>query len=123
MGIQGLSLWLLHHRKHYQSIVKVWYKELGNVKNDKKLPSMYLANDLVQNSRKKSPEISKEFGLIMKAVFSHLAALKFDSKTLQSLNRLVKIWKERQIFGKNVFTDIGTVWDLSKLLPEVPTDS
>jgi len=69
-SIQGLSLWLLHHRKHYQSIVKVWYKELGNVKNDKKLPFMYLANDLVQNSRKKSPEISKEFGLIMRAVFS-----------------------------------------------------
>ena len=22
-SIQGLSLWLLHHRKHYQSIVKV----------------------------------------------------------------------------------------------------
>jgi len=122
-SIQGLSLWLLHHRKHYQSIVKVWYKELGNVKNDKKLPFMYLANDLVQNSRKKSPEISKEFGLIMKAVFSHLAALKFENKTLHSLNRLVKIWKERQIFDKNVFTDIDTVWDLSKLLSEVETDS
>merc|ERR1712227_39947 len=79
---------------------------------------MYLANDLVQNSRKKSPEISKEFGLIMKAVFSHLAALKFDSKTLNSLDRLVKIWKERQMFDKSVFTDIGTVWDISKLLPE-----
>jgi len=31
---------------------------------------------------------------------------------------LVKIWKERQMFDKSVFTDIGTVWDISKLLPE-----
>ena len=83
---------------------------------------MYLANDLVQNSRKKSPEISKEFGLIMKAVFSHLAAVKFESKTFLSLDRLVKIWRERQIFDRNVFTDIATVWDISKLLPEVGTD-
>ena len=27
-SIQGLSLWLLHHRKHYQSIVKVTRKTL-----------------------------------------------------------------------------------------------
>ena len=93
------------------------------MKNDKKLPFMYLANDLVQNSRKKLPEISKEFGLIMKAVFTHLAALKFDSKTFRSLDRLVKIWRERQIFDKNVFTDIGRVWDISKLLPEVEKES
>ncbi len=26
-SIQGLSAWLIHHRKHYQTIVKVWYKE------------------------------------------------------------------------------------------------
>ena len=84
---------------------------------------MYLANDLVQNSRKKSPEISKEFGLIMKSVFTHLAALNFDSKTFRSLDRLVKIWRERQIFDNNVFTDIGRVWDISKLLPEVENDS
>jgi len=122
-SIQGLSLWLLHHRKHYQSIVKVWYKELGNVKTEKKLAFMYLANDLVQNSRKKSPEISKEFGLIMKAVFSHLAAVKFESKTFLSLDRLVKIWRERQIFDKNVFSDIATVWDISKLLPEGDADT
>lgn len=27
-SIQTLSLWLIHHRKHYAAIVKVWYKEL-----------------------------------------------------------------------------------------------
>ena len=29
-SIQGLSLWLLHHRKHYQSIVKVTRKTLSH---------------------------------------------------------------------------------------------
>lgn len=27
-SIQTVSLWLIHHRKHYVNIVKTWYKEL-----------------------------------------------------------------------------------------------
>lgn len=27
-SIQTLSLWVIHHRKHYQTIVKTWMKEL-----------------------------------------------------------------------------------------------
>lgn len=27
-SIQTLSLWLIHHRKHHQNIVKIWIKEL-----------------------------------------------------------------------------------------------
>merc|ERR1712227_695593 len=110
-SIQGVSLWLLHHRKHYQNYVKVWYKELGKVKREQKLPMMYLANDLVQNSRKKYPEVSKEFGTVMKAVFVHLSALEFDAKTQASINRLVAIWKERQSFEKRVLSDIDQAWE------------
>lgn len=81
------------------------------MKREQKLPMMYLANDLVQNSRKKYPEISKEFGTMMKAVFTHLVGLTFDGKTQKSINRLVSIWKERQSFDKKILTDISNVWD------------
>lgn len=27
-SIQTLSLWLIHHRKHHQIIVKTWFREL-----------------------------------------------------------------------------------------------
>lgn len=27
-SVQTLSLWLIHHRKHSKTIVKVWHKEL-----------------------------------------------------------------------------------------------
>ena len=26
-SIQGLSQWLIHHRKHHQNVVHIWYKE------------------------------------------------------------------------------------------------
>ena len=90
---------------------QVWYKELGKIKPEQKLPMMYLANDLVQNSRKKHPEVSKEFGTVMKATFAHLAASNFDLKTQKSLNRLISIWKERQTFDKKVLSDIDEAWD------------
>jgi len=110
-SIQGVSLWLLHHRKHYQAYVKLWYKELGKIKPEQKLPMMYLANDLVQNSRKKYPEVAKEFGTVMKLVFTHLVALNLDAKTQNSINRLVNIWRDRQIFDKKIISDMSTVWE------------
>lgn len=110
-SIQGVSLWLLHHRKHYHAYVKLWYKELGKINQEQKLPMMYLANDLVQNSRKKYPEIAKEFGTVMKLVFTHLVALNLDAKTQNSINRLVNIWRERQIFDKKIISDMSTVWE------------
>lgn len=125
-SIQGVSLWLLHHRKHYQTSVRVWYRELGNTKNDRKLTMLYLANDVVQNARKKHPEIVKEFGTVMKPVFSHLAALQLDPKTEGSLQRLISIWKERQIFDKKVSVDIERVWGARGKLKKVrppPTSS
>ena len=39
---------------------------------------MYLANDVIQNSRKKGPEYSKEFGAVLKASFEVVAKYVID---------------------------------------------
>lgn len=109
-SIQGVSLWLLHHRKHYRSSVQVWHRELTNVRMDKKLTLLYLANDVVQNARKKYPEVGKEFGSVLGSVFSHLAGLDLDRKTVGSIGRLVNIWRERQIFEQKVLQEVSTIW-------------
>jgi len=91
-SIQTLSLWLIHHRKHHKSIVQTWFKELKKglipsfdcylyqlilllttAKPNRRLTFMYLANDVIQNSRKKGPEFSKEFGAVLKPSFEHVA--------------------------------------------------
>ena len=97
--------------KMYIFVFQLWYKELGKIKPEQKLPMMYLANDLVQNSRKKYPEVAKEFGTVMKLVFTHLVALNLDAKTQNSINRLVNIWRDRQIFDKKIISDMSTVWE------------
>ena len=75
---------------------------------------MYLANDVVQNSKKKGPEYGKEFGLVMRKAFDHLSGIEFDEKTIMSIVRLVAIWQERQIFDKKTLHEIHKIWDYKR---------
>lgn len=59
---------------------------------------MYLANDVIQNSRKKGPEYGQEFGLYLKRAFEHMSDA--EEKTINSLGRLLNIWKERGIYDE-----------------------
>ena len=83
--IQQLSLWLIHHRKHCSAIVKTWYREFGKVPSaSRKLAFLYLANDVVQNSKKKYPELfAKEYGGIMKKVLEQLAVMVGQVRNIQ----------------------------------------
>jgi len=42
------------------------------VPEPKKLTFMYLANDVIQNSKKKGPEYGKEFNHVLGKVFAHI---------------------------------------------------
>lgn len=96
-SIQTLSLWLIHHRKHHKLIVQVWFKELKKAKPAKKLTFMYLANDVVQNSKKKGPEFTKEYATVLKKAFDCVSH-KTDEKTFSGLMRVLSVWEERAVY-------------------------
>ncbi|XP_017022796.1 regulation of nuclear pre-mRNA domain-containing protein 1B [Drosophila kikkawai] len=105
-SIQTLSLWLIHHRKHSAAIVKTWQRELENVSEPmKKLTFMYLANDVIQNSKKKGPEYGKEFSHVLAKVFSHIGEKCSTDKLLGSLGRILNIWLERGVYDPKVIAD------------------
>lgn len=64
---------------------------------------MYLANDVIQNSRKKGPEYGQEFGNYLTKAFEHMADS--EEKTLSSLSRLLTIWSERGIYNETQITE------------------
>ncbi|EEC10593.1 conserved hypothetical protein [Ixodes scapularis] len=80
-SIQTLSLWLIHHRKHHKTIVHVWLRELKKAKPQRKLTFMYLANDVIQNSKKKGPEFTREFATVLAKAFAHISVLTDLSST------------------------------------------
>jgi regulator of Ty1 transposition protein 103 len=101
-SIQTLSLWLIHHRKHHKIIVDVWSKELRKAaKQSKKLTFMYLANDVIQNSRKKpeGPEYAKEFATVLKRALEDIAK-DCDDKTWGGMYRTLTVWQERAIYDE-----------------------
>ncbi|XP_055910127.1 regulation of nuclear pre-mRNA domain-containing protein 1B [Eupeodes corollae] len=104
-SIQTLSLWLIHHRKHHQAIIKTWYKELQNVPESKKLTFMYLANDVIQNSKKKGPEYGREFGIVLQKVFAYIGDNCRNEKLLGSLGRILNIWEERGVYDFKLIAD------------------
>lgn len=69
-------------------------------KENRKLTFMYLANDVIQNSKKKGPEYGREFGQVLKSAFEHMAAIGYDEKTKNSLTRLLTIWGERGMYDE-----------------------
>lgn len=59
---------------------------------------MYLANDVIQNSKKKGPEFGKEFASVLPKAFKHMS--NFDEKTRDRASRLITIWEERGVYDK-----------------------
>lgn len=67
---------------------------------------MYLANDVIQNSKKKGPEYGKEYGKILKNAFTHIGeTCSSDEKTLGSLGRILKIWEERGVYDEKLIEE------------------
>lgn len=60
---------------------------------------MYLANDVIQNSKKKGPEFGREFGNVLRKSFEAVASAG-DDKTSKSLGRILNIWEERGVYDK-----------------------
>lgn len=97
-SVQTLSLWIIHHRKHSALIVKVWHRELKKAKSNRKLTFLYLANDVIQNSKKKGPEFTKDFESVLVDACSHVASREADDGCKKHMERLLNIWKERSLY-------------------------
>ena len=97
-SVQTLSLWIIHHRKHSPIIVKSWLRELLSAKKcERKLTFIYLANDILQNSRRKGTEYMDQFGVGPLAEAIENTAKFSDDKMRFTLERIFNIWKDRKV--------------------------
>uniref|UniRef100_T1GBT7 CID domain-containing protein n=1 Tax=Megaselia scalaris TaxID=36166 RepID=T1GBT7_MEGSC len=72
---------------------------------NKKLTFLYLANDVIQNSKKKGPEYGKEFFNCLPRVFTYIGNECSDEKLFRSLERILTIWEERSVYDKATISD------------------
>ena len=113
-SVQSVSLWLIHHRKHSRTIVKIWLKELINsTKSERKLTFIYLANDMLQNSRKKGYEYMTEFSAVLGDAIENTAKYS-DEKVRFTLERILNIWKDRKIYPDEKIEELKKILHTTK---------
>ncbi|KAI5622785.1 hypothetical protein C0J50_17663, partial [Silurus asotus] len=107
-SVQTLSLWLIHHRKHSKTIVKVWYNELKKAQVSRKLTFLYLANDVIQNSKRKGPEFTLDFAPVIVDAFKHVSS-EGEEGGKKHLERVLSIWQERAVYEIDLLDKLSVV--------------
>lgn len=62
---------------------------------------MFLANDVIQNSKRKGPEYAGEFAKVLGRALAHIREVcSVDKKTIESLERILNIWDDRRVYDE-----------------------
>ncbi|KAD7117540.1 hypothetical protein R6Q59_005844 [Mikania micrantha] len=104
--IETLSHWCIFHRSKAEVVVKTWEQQFHSSEVVQKVPLLYLANDILQNSKRKGNEFVSEFWKVLPGALKVLIE-KGNDHGKNVVTRLVNIWEERRVFGskaKNIKT-------------------
>ncbi|XP_022837423.1 regulation of nuclear pre-mRNA domain-containing protein 2 isoform X4 [Spodoptera litura] len=101
-SIQGLSAWCLKQRPHHKKIVSSWLNVLKRVKVEQRLVLFYLANDVIQYSKRKNYEFVESWGLNLQKA----TPLVRDDKVRPKILRIFKIWEQRSVYDDEFLSDL-----------------
>lgn len=84
----ALSHWCIFHRSKAELVVATWDKQFRSSEMVQKVPLLYLANDILQNSKRKGNEFVNEFWKVLPAALKDLLE-KGDDRGKNVVSRLV----------------------------------
>jgi regulator of Ty1 transposition protein 103 len=96
-SIETLSLWIIHHKAFATTSVTVWATSFTSSDADHRLVLLYLANDILQNSRRKGAEM---FGELFREPLQQVVPQICGQKIQSSVERMLRIWRERKVYDK-----------------------
>ncbi|XP_058503134.1 regulation of nuclear pre-mRNA domain-containing protein 2-like isoform X1 [Solea solea] len=102
-SIQGLSSWCIENKKSHNLIVRHWMKWLKKSDNNHRLNLFYLANDVIQNCKRKNAIV---FRAAFAEVLPNAVQLIKDGKVRRSVERIFTIWEERSVYPGEVITQL-----------------
>ncbi|KAM9368527.1 regulation of nuclear pre-mRNA domain-containing protein 2 [Phaethornis superciliosus] len=94
-SIQGLSSWCLENKRHHSTIVYHWMKWLRRSAFPHRLNLFYLANDVIQNCKRKNAIVFRD---AFAEVLPEAASLVKDPSVSKSIERIFKIWEDRNVY-------------------------
>ncbi|KAF2677505.1 DUF618-domain-containing protein [Lentithecium fluviatile CBS 122367] len=101
-SISTVGQWILFHRRHADKIAQLWFQRVKESSPNKKLTLVYLANEIVQQSKiRKKDEFLKAFDPIITE--GTAAAYKGSNPDIQNkIRRVVEVWRQRLVFRPQI---------------------
>lgn len=101
-SINACCQWCLQNRDHHKKIVNVWLNVLKRVKVEQRLILFYLANDVIQYSKRKHYEYVESWGTALQKA----TTLVRDDKVKHKILRIFKIWEQRGVYNEEFISDL-----------------
>lgn len=121
-SIQGLSAWCIDNKKYHSAIVRNWLKHVRKASPSHRLNLLYLANDVIQNCKRKN-------AIVYRTAFAEVLVDAFllinsdgDAKVIKSVERILSIWEERSVYEGNLITDLRNTLVKEESPPETPVE-
>lgn len=97
-SIETLSHWCIFHMNKAKQVVETWAQQFHCSPREQRLAFLYLANDILQNSRRKGSEFVGEFWKVLPDALRDVIENGNEFGRNAAL-RLISIWEERKVFG------------------------
>ncbi|KAK0659294.1 UPF0400 protein [Lasiodiplodia hormozganensis] len=101
-GIVTVAQWIMFHRRHADRTAQLWMQRLKDSAPNKRLSLIYLANEVVQQSkaRKKTEFVAAFSPIIAESTSVAYKGAPYDIQ--QKLRRVIEVWRQRVIFDAPV---------------------
>uniref|UniRef100_A0A3Q0RP23 CID domain-containing protein n=1 Tax=Amphilophus citrinellus TaxID=61819 RepID=A0A3Q0RP23_AMPCI len=109
-SIQGLSTWCIDNKK-YHSVIPYCLLNL-----------LYLANDVIQNCKRKNAIVYRTaFAEVLPDAFQ-LVNQEGDSKVIKSVERILSIWEDRGVYSGTLIADLRNALIKEESPPVTPVE-
>ncbi|KAK3912167.1 Regulation of nuclear pre-mRNA domain-containing protein 2 [Frankliniella fusca] len=115
-SISTLSDWCLQHKQHHKKIVSTWLSVLKKVRVENRLTLFYLANDVIQYSKRKNYDFVESWGTALQKATTMVR----HDKVMDRILRIFKIWGERNVYNEEFLTDLRGLLTAKKATPANP---
>ncbi|KAG5675277.1 hypothetical protein PVAND_005191 [Polypedilum vanderplanki] len=103
-SITSMSKWCLSKRAAHKQIVKSWLKVLKEVKIEQRLTLFYLANDVIQHSKRKGYEFVDSWATALQRAST---LVRDDTRVKDKISRIFNIWQQREIYAEDFISDLN----------------
>ncbi|KAF2485081.1 RNA polymerase II-binding domain-containing protein [Neohortaea acidophila] len=110
-SIVTVAQWIMFHRRHADRTASLWLERLQESNTSKKLNLVYLANEVVQQSRARN---KTDFLLAFEPLIGDATSLAYKNASQEvqgKLRRVVEVWRQRNIFDPRIQTQTEQMLD------------